>query len=230
MRDGAVFGEKVLVEAKGDWSYTWTELPKYKADGSGAESVYSVVETEVPLYDKDDSVSTKLTAEENAIEITNTYIPETIEIAAEKSWQDNSNHYGLRPESVKLTLQASLVIEGSADDWTEEIVTVENVPTPAEDDGTVIYTTSALTQEITGEGDIWNGAKWENLPKHVLDAEGKSRSVKYRVVELEEDVPYSYTGTASEGSVEDAKLTVVNTLETTRWSVKKQWQPTEELL
>ncbi len=51
MRDGAPFGpEVVLSGGSGDhltaatWAHTWPNLPKYKADGSGEESVYTVHE------------------------------------------------------------------------------------------------------------------------------------------------------------------------------------------
>ena len=93
-------GNKVVAEQEvnnGDnWSYTFTNLPKY--DSLGNEILYTVDEKEVPEF------YTKTVA---GYVVTNTFeVPgETVSITGEKKWNDNNNAAGKRPASVTLQVK-----------------------------------------------------------------------------------------------------------------------------
>ncbi len=99
-----------------DWSYTFTDLPKYRDEG--VEIEYSVAEVEVTGYDS--------AIEGNAASgfaITNTHTPETTTITGSKIWDDENNRDGKRPDEVKVRLHAdgAVVAEqtvSAADEWT----------------------------------------------------------------------------------------------------------------
>ncbi|MFS0612905.1 Cna B-type domain-containing protein [Lederbergia ruris] len=90
-------GEKIRSEkvtAATDWSYNFTDLPKYSA---GEEIVYTISEEAVEGY-------------ETTIEgynITNTHNPEVTEVAGEKTWDDANNQDGVRPEKITVNLLAN---------------------------------------------------------------------------------------------------------------------------
>ena len=75
-------------------SYTWENLPKYK-DGKVIE--YTVDETEVP---------TGYTKKVDGKVITNTHTPQTIDLIGTKTWNDNNNQDGIRPETITVNLFA----------------------------------------------------------------------------------------------------------------------------
>ena len=90
-------GEKVnsqVVTAAGNWTYNFTDLPKY-ADGNEIE--YTVEEVAVADY----------TTEINGYDIINTHKPETTEVSGTKTWDDSNNQDGKRPESITVNLLAN---------------------------------------------------------------------------------------------------------------------------
>ena len=82
------------------WDYTFTDLPKYNAEGN--EIVYTVDETEVNANDL--KFYTKK-VEGNLIKNTFTVPDEKISVTANKVWEDNSNENEKRPTSIKLQLK-----------------------------------------------------------------------------------------------------------------------------
>ncbi len=78
------------------WNIKGRGLPKY--DVSGNEIVYEVVEDKAS-EDYDDPTY-------NGYDITNTHTPETTEISVTKIWDDDKDAFGIRPESLKITLYA----------------------------------------------------------------------------------------------------------------------------
>ena len=78
-----------------DWNYTFTNLPKYDAQGN--EIVYTVDEQEVNAGDF--KFYTKQVA---GLNVTNTFtVPnDKIEVQVNKVWDDNSNANGKRPADV----------------------------------------------------------------------------------------------------------------------------------
>ena len=91
--------EQVVTEAE-NWQYTFTDLPKYNAQGN--EIVYTVDETEVNTNDL--KFYTKAIEETTVI---NTFtVPEDkTEVTVTKVWDDNNNANGKRPESIKLLVK-----------------------------------------------------------------------------------------------------------------------------
>ena len=89
--DGVEIGNKVVTEAD-DWAYEWTGLPKYR-DG-GTKIVYEVKEDAVDQY----------TTTYNGYDITNTYVPKTKNITGTKTWVDDNDRDGVRPDSITVRL------------------------------------------------------------------------------------------------------------------------------
>jgi len=90
-------GEKVnsqVVTAAGNWTYNFTDLPKY---AEGSEIEYTVEEVAVKGY----------TTELDGYDIYNTHTPETTIVEGTKSWNDKDNQDGKRPEKIIVNLLAN---------------------------------------------------------------------------------------------------------------------------
>ena len=81
-----------MTEDKG-WAWSFTNLPKY-ADGSQIN--YTISEDTVADY----------TTKVNNYDVTNSYQPGKTSVGVTKSWQDNNNQDGIRPESITVKLYA----------------------------------------------------------------------------------------------------------------------------
>ncbi|WP_155996103.1 Cna B-type domain-containing protein, partial [Streptococcus ruminantium] len=81
------------VTADTNWTYTFTNLPKY---ANGKEIVYTVSEEKVDGYEM----------KVEGTNITNTHTPETTEVAGTKTWNDNNDQDGKRPKSITVNLLA----------------------------------------------------------------------------------------------------------------------------
>ena len=111
--NGNKVAQAALSEASG-WSWQFTDLP----ERSGGENiVYTVTEEPVPLY----------TAHIDGFTITNVYTPETTSASVMKVWLDNDNEKGMRPDSIRCTLNngESVVLDAS-NQWS---ATIEGLPT-----------------------------------------------------------------------------------------------------
>lgn len=88
-QNGAAFGSPVCLDASNNWSYQWTNLPKYKNVNNNEEHVYTVEEVgDVPGYES--SV--------NGMTITNTLLRE---ISIEKKWDGNSGESSVQVQLFK---------------------------------------------------------------------------------------------------------------------------------
>ena len=93
--DGTELADKVqTVTAANNWSWSFTDLPKYK--DAGTEIEYTVTEDAVENY----------TTVVDGYNVTNMHIPATINISGGKHWDDNNNQDGKRPSSIKIRLYA----------------------------------------------------------------------------------------------------------------------------
>ncbi len=81
------------------WSWTFTDLDRYEA---GHEIAYTIAEETVEDYE---TVITGDAAE--GFTVTNSYTPETTEISGSKSWEDDNNADGTRPDSITVRLHAN---------------------------------------------------------------------------------------------------------------------------
>ncbi len=109
LADGVVVASKFITEAEG-WAWNFTGLDKYR--DQGVEIVYTIEEEAVEDY----------TATVNGYDITNSHTPETVTLSGAKTWADNNDQDGIRPESITVRLFASGVEVASktvteADGW-----------------------------------------------------------------------------------------------------------------
>ena len=74
-----------------NWSWSFTGLDKYN---SGTEIVYTISEDEVADY----------TTVVNGYDVINTHKTETTSVSGRKTWNDNNNQDGVRPDSITVEL------------------------------------------------------------------------------------------------------------------------------
>ena len=92
LADGKEVASKT-VTANDNWSWSFENLDKYK---DGTEIVYTISEDTVADY----------TTVVDGYNITNTHTPEKTIISGSKTWNDNNNQDGKRPESITVRLFA----------------------------------------------------------------------------------------------------------------------------
>ena len=88
--DGRVVSHKEITE-NDNWSWSFTGLDKYN---SGIEIVYTISEDEVADY----------TTVVNGYDVINTHKTETTSVSGRKTWNDNNNQDGVRPDSITVEL------------------------------------------------------------------------------------------------------------------------------
>ncbi|MDD6919677.1 MAG: Cna B-type domain-containing protein [Eubacteriales bacterium] len=93
--------EHVLTKNE-NWTYTFTNLPKY---ANGQEIAYTVDET---MSSKEYTKMIKGSVVDG-FTLTNSYTPKTMDIEVEKIWNDANNQDGKRPASIKVILVADEV-------------------------------------------------------------------------------------------------------------------------
>ena len=81
------------------WKYEFNNLPRYE---NGKLITYSIDEVDVPGYTKE-TTATRTTNGPD-YNLTNKHEPETVNISGEKTWDDNNNQDGKRPESITVKL------------------------------------------------------------------------------------------------------------------------------
>ena len=89
--------------ANGDWTWSFENLPKYK---NGQEIRYTITEDAVEGY--------VAKVDDNSYNVTNTHIPATVDINVAKSWNDDGDRDGKRPDSVEIQLYRTLTKDDSA--------------------------------------------------------------------------------------------------------------------
>lgn len=103
--DDVKIASKIVEEgANGDWTWSFENLPKYK---NGQEIRYTITEDAVEGY----------VAEVNDYNVTNTHIPATVAINVAKSWNDDGDRDGKRPDSVEIQLYRTLTKDDSAEEY-----------------------------------------------------------------------------------------------------------------
>ena len=120
LADNTDSGKTVTLSKDNNWSATFEGLPKYKADGS--EIAYMVTEAEVTGVDASKYTTTVTGSAAEGFTITNTN-KETIDIQGSKTWDDDENRDGARPDSITVRLHADGVEKDAKtvtadDNWT----------------------------------------------------------------------------------------------------------------
>jgi len=96
LADGVKVNETVLSDDN-KWSGSFVELPAYK---DGKKIVYTVGEDKVDGYD------VSINEINGSFVITNTHVPELVNVSVNKVWDDADNQDGVRPVSVTVVLFA----------------------------------------------------------------------------------------------------------------------------
>ncbi len=96
----------VEADNKGNWTYSFENLPKYE---DGKEVAYTVTEDKVDGY----------TTSYRGYNITNSYTPGKISVIVAKAWDDQNNQDGKRPGSVQVQLYADKKAAGDPVTLTE---------------------------------------------------------------------------------------------------------------
>lgn len=160
LADGEDTGERLVLSEANSWTDTFSDVAVYK----GSEKItYSVTEDPVEGYTP--------AVEGDAIEgfrLTNSHVPELIDISVTKTWDDHDDQDGLRPESVTVRLLAdgedtdeSRVLS-DANNWTDTFTALD-----AYRDGTKIDYT--IEEDPVGgytpavDGDAEQGFRLTNL-------------------------------------------------------------------
>ncbi|EGV11219.1 Cna protein B-type domain protein, partial [Parvimonas sp. oral taxon 393 str. F0440] len=115
----------VTPDTDGKWKYEFADLPLYEG---GKPIEYSIDEAKVDGYDKVKSRTTN----GPDYNLTNKHTPETVDVKGEKTWNDNNNQDGKRPEKITVKLikkvgdkapevvETKEVREGADKKWTYE--------------------------------------------------------------------------------------------------------------
>lgn len=112
-----LLGSDVTLSEENNWTYTWTELPRY-ALGSNAEFFYSVREM-VP-----DGYSVDLIENEDGSFTLRNHSCYTSYITIAKTWDDTDDWDGLRPDSISVDVYKRHLNDEEYTDWTY-VTTVE---------------------------------------------------------------------------------------------------------
>lgn len=89
-----VESQTVKASADGTWRYSFTNIPR---NAGGTPIAYSVLEDTPAGYQ----------TSYDGYDITNIYSPDKVSVTVLKSWQDDNDSSGIRPESVVVRLQAN---------------------------------------------------------------------------------------------------------------------------
>ncbi len=206
-----VDSKEVKKDEQGNWSWTFTDKPKYKA---GNEITYTITEDEVEGYTQSYS--------DDYLNVKNSYEPEKTSVNVVKVWEDSNNQDGIRPAYVTVKLLADgkdtgkevtlneenswratftdlakyakgteieyTVEEVKADGYTAEVVesedgfTITNTHTPE--------TTSVSGSKTWKDNDNKESTRPESIKIHLL-ADGKE--VDSKEVTADKDGSWSWT-------------------------------------
>ena len=103
--NGVEIDRKVVTKANetkaDEWKVTFDKLPQYEG---GEKIKYTITEDHVHNYTHH--------VDEKTLNVTNTYNPRKTDVEVEKVWEDNHDHYKIRPEQVTVHLYANGVNTG----------------------------------------------------------------------------------------------------------------------
>ena len=117
--DGEATGDAVTLDSNSSWTHTWSGLAMYK--NGGTKIAYTVKETS----DLPEGYTSSITGDaQTGYTITNSYTPETTSISGTKTWNDNNNQDGKRPD--KITVQLYKTTKDGTSLVEKKVVTSEN--------------------------------------------------------------------------------------------------------
>ncbi len=157
------------------WSYSFTGLPKYE---NGKEITYTVTEDAVAGY----------TTSISGYTITNSYAPNLVTIQGTKTWDDNNNADGLRPNSIVVNLLA----DGTA---------VQRQEVKAAADGTWTYSFVNLPSMANGKKITYTVTE-DPVPGYTTTINGYNIINTHRTQKIDIPVTKVWANGASATSVE----------------------------
>lgn len=106
--NGRSTGKTIELNEANDWSYTWQDVASYYNNNgtTGTAVVYSIVVETPDGYSVEYVPATTTTVDPTTIYINLSDETDTISLAANVYWNDNSDQDGKRPDSVKIQLYA----------------------------------------------------------------------------------------------------------------------------
>ena len=112
--DDEKIGSKVKLSEANNWCYTWQNLPE---KNNGQLIKYTIVEDKITGYEAKVNVD-----DSNYILLTNQYEPETTEFFGQKTWKNDDDLVGVRPDVIQVNLLAndnivSTKIVSEKNDW-----------------------------------------------------------------------------------------------------------------
>lgn len=111
LADGKDTGKQLTLAEVNKWKDSFTDLNKYAEKSSGKLINYTVEEIKTDIINgKDEPGSYKFEVEGNVNDgftITNTHTPETLDLTGRKTWNDDDNRDGSRPDEIKVRLMAN---------------------------------------------------------------------------------------------------------------------------
>lgn len=221
---------KVELSSSNNWTCTWNNLPKYKAQRDEAGNLvlinYTVTESALTNdYELTETTKTETTTGYK-FDLTNSRDVDTFTLNGTKLWSDNSNQDGKRPASITVALEVKEVTpaatEGGAETTAWEQATDANGVA-------IVPVTVTANSDKDNTADIWYWC-FENLP--VNKAGGLGEKLTYRVVETiiyadanakKYTTTYSAEEIIADGS--NKAVTITNSYETDKVSitVNKVW-------
>ena len=130
--------DSVTVTAADGWAWTFTNLPKYENGGNLIN--YSITEAVVDGY----------TTTYDGFNVTNTHDPEKTSVTVSKSWQDNNDQDGIRPNDITVKLLANgsdtgkILVLSAGNNWTGSFTDLDKFAAGTE----IVYT----IEEVAVEG------------------------------------------------------------------------------
>ena len=146
-RDNVV-ADTTTTSALKDWSFSFTELPRYALEAGGDAHLYNYRIEETPVDGYTPSYEVTDNFGNVKVVITNTAgEAQYVSISGEKIWQDNNNAMNLRPESIEVALmlegtKVDSKVIGASEDWSYSF---ENLPRFDEDGIPYKYTVEEVT-------------------------------------------------------------------------------------
>ena len=98
LADGADTGKTLDLTKDNNWSDTFKGLDEYKA---GKKITYTIKEVSVKGYESAITGTAK-----EGYTITNKHTPETVSVSGSKTWKDNDDQDGVRPDTITIRLHA----------------------------------------------------------------------------------------------------------------------------
>jgi len=99
LANGSATGKTATLSEANQWTYTFTGLLQYN---NGQEIRYTVTEDAVSGYQLTGITGSMA----DGYTVTNSHTPETVSVSGAKTWNDNGDQDGVRPESITINLLA----------------------------------------------------------------------------------------------------------------------------